>query len=216
MNALLLELTTVQIELGQSWNVISSKATVAFGLANGTRSVISALVLRKVRLVLLRNARLKVKLRFARETFVEVGTVTCGRMRMLAFGASNKVFVMLLPVLVEPVKSQVPLVRIVVLVKVLFLAPDNKMLEELPVSTTLLLKVLFLSDNMPAPVRDIPSAPVPVVLMILLATKLLFEPPSKLDSKAMPLEPLPLVLIVLLDMMFELAAPLAEVLSRMP
>ena len=88
------------------------------------RSVISALVLRKPRLALLRNARLEVMFRFETETVVEAGTVTVGRMRMLPVGASNKVFVMLLSVLSESVKSQALLVRIVVLVKVLLALLD--------------------------------------------------------------------------------------------
>ncbi len=110
----------VQIELGQSWNVTSSKATVGFGLANGrSRSVISALTFRKVRLVELRKARLEVMLRFDKLTVVLAGTVTVGRMRMLPSGASNKVLVKLFPVLVK-VESQVVLVRIVVFVRMLF------------------------------------------------------------------------------------------------
>jgi len=60
-------------------------------------------------LVLLRKARLEVMLSFDRETIVEFGTVTVGTMRMLPFGASNKVFVKLLPVL-ESMKSQTLLV----------------------------------------------------------------------------------------------------------
>jgi len=82
-------------------------------------SVISALVLRKPRLALLRKALLEIMFSFAIETFVEAGMVTCGRMRILPLEASNRVLVMLLPVIEESVKSQALLVRIVVLVRVL-------------------------------------------------------------------------------------------------
>jgi len=80
-------------------------------------------VLRKPRLALLRNARLKVMFRFVMLTVVLTGTVTVGRMRMPASVESNRVFVMLL-VLSESVKSQALLVRIVVLVKVLLALLD--------------------------------------------------------------------------------------------
>jgi len=74
------------------------------------RSVISALVLRKPRLALLRNARLEMMLRFKTETVVEAGTVTVGRMRMLPLEALNKVLVMSLSVIEASVESHIPLV----------------------------------------------------------------------------------------------------------
>ncbi len=84
--------------------------SVLGSVKNMLRSIISALVLRKSRIALLRKARLKVMFRFVMLTVVLVGTVTVGRMRMLPVGASNNVLVMLLPVMVESVKSQVLLV----------------------------------------------------------------------------------------------------------
>jgi len=102
----------------------SSKSTTINGsvIPNPNRSsVISALVFRKVKLVELRKARLEVMLRFVRLTVVEAFNVMVGRMRMLPLGASNRVLVMLFPVLVESMKSQVLLVRIVVFVKLLLL-----------------------------------------------------------------------------------------------
>jgi len=66
--------------------------------------------------------------------------------------------------------------------------------------------------------REIALEPVPIVVMILLTIELLFEPglDVDVDSKEIPLELLPRVVMVLSSRVLELAGPMAVVLSRMP
>ena len=110
----LLKLCSVHTSDGQSSNVpSSSKSTTGSAPPNpklDRSRVMNALVFMKVKLVAFRKEALRLMLRFARETFVELGTVTVGRMRMLPLEALNKVLVMLLSVLEASVESHTPLV----------------------------------------------------------------------------------------------------------